>query len=651
MNDDADSDPQARIQSLRSELERERRKRERLDEFLELTADGLILHDLDGCVVDATEPACELVGRNRDELVGAHLEEFIEPFDLEIASETWKAVLRGEKRSFESRISRSDGTTFPIEVELRGYEAEQRELILGVVRDITHRRRTESMLEAREQMYRVVFRESVEAIYVADAGARRVMEANPSFCELLGYEGSEAIGLSIDEFVVDDVESIDEYVRQLRRGESISNLERTWCRADGEEVEVEVTASGLAIPETGRDVFFVVARDITEEKELQTRMVQMDRMIAMGTLAAGVGHEINNPLSYVLANVQFATRILDEHSDREELPKKVGEDLRDIQEALEEAEEGAQRIDDIVADLKTLSRSEEQQELEPVSIERVLTSSVNIVWNDIRRRARFERDLRDVPPVRGTESRLGQVFVNLLMNAAQAIPPGDADDHEVRVEAYSDADEVAVEISDTGRGIPPEEMGYIFDPFFTTKEGEEGTGLGLAISRRIVESLDGTIEVESESGARTTFTVRLQPADQLAAREADSEAQAALPDELSILVVDRNAQIGPALERLLSDNHDVHFEESWPDAKARMQAHETPDAVFCTAGMPNATAADMYQWYKRQAPELLARVIFMVGDSKSERTQRLIDRISNPIIEKPVGRENLERALEATILH
>lgn len=650
MTDAADSDLRERIEDLEAELEEERRERERLEKFLEFTADGVILHDLDGHVVDATEPACDLLGRESDALIGTHLEEFIEPFDQEVASQTWKDVLRGETRSFESRMRKPDGTTFPVEVELRGYETEQRDLILGVVRDITHRRRAESMLEAREQMYRVIFRESVEAIYVADAGAGRIMEANPSFCELLGYQGSEAIGLALDDFVVDDSDSIDEYVRQLRRGESISNLERTWRRSDGDEVEVEVTASGLTIPETGRNVFFVVARDITEEKELQTRMVQMDRMIAMGTLAAGVGHEINNPLSYVLANVQFATRILDEHADREDLPEDVRDDLCEIQEALEEAEEGAQRIDNIVADLKTLSQSDEQQELEPVSIERVLTSSVNIVWNEVRKRAQFERELRDVPPVRGTESRLGQVFVNLLMNAAQAIPPGDADDHEIRVEAYLEDDAVAVDISDTGRGIPPEEMEYIFDPFFTTKEEDEGTGLGLAISRRIVESLDGTIEAESEPGVRTTFTVRLQPAEQLAAREAGSEVQAALPDELAILVIDRDPQIGPALERLLSENHGVHFEESWPDAKARIQAGEPPDAVFCAAGMPNATAADMYQWYKRQAPELLTRVIFMAGDARSERTERLIDRISNPVIEKPVGREDLEEALEATVV-
>lgn len=664
MNDqpDAPGTKDEEIARLKEKLERERQKRERLQNFLDRTGDAIMVHDLDGRLVDTTRPTCELLGYSEEQLLDLSISDLVVPFDASVAERTWEAVVDGGHHSFESEMICADGSVIPVEVELRPFEAEDRDLVLGICRDITNRRRAETMLEAREQMYQTVFRHSVEAIYVADVISRRVLQANPAFCELLGYGGAEALGLELDDFVVDSDSSIRDYLEALGEGESISNLERTWRRKDGTEIEVELTASGMQLPNSDRDIFFVVARDITEEKELRTRMIQMDRMIAMGTLAAGVGHEINNPLSYIIANLQFTNSVLDEHvggvdqyGDETEGTQRTPdfeEDLDEIRDALAEAEEGARRIHEIVGDLKRLAGPEDDRELEPVSVERCLQSSVNIVWNEIRNRADFEHDIADLPPVWATESRLSQVFVNLLVNAAQAIPPGEADENEIRVSGREEDGGVVIRIRDTGRGIPPEDIDRIFDPFFTTKEEDQGTGLGLSICRRIVDSLGGTIEVDSVPEEHTVFTVRLKAVnEQTFPSSTPKNSPLEIGRNLSIFVIDRDEKIGHTFRRLLDDHHELDFVTSWGEAKTELSERREVDVVFCDLMLPNATAIEIYQWMKRQTPGILTRLVFMTGDSFTERSSRLLDRIPNPCLLKPFSREELMEVIAEVLAH
>ncbi|MFW5967426.1 MAG: sensor histidine kinase [Persicimonas sp.] len=250
--------------------------------------------------------------------------------------------------------------------------------------------------------------------------------------------------------------------------------------------------------------------DHLEARRLNARMAQLDRMTTIGTLATGVAHEINNPLSFVGGNIQFALRTVDEKLD-----VQSGSAAAEIVEALEDALAGSRRVRDVVRDLHRLargSRGGDDFTIEPVSIEQALETSLNIARNHIERCAHLVVEVDDLPPVMGNEPKLGQVFLNLLVNAAQAIPPGDIESNEVRIEADYDDDEIVVAVSDSGEGIPPEHLDSIFEPFFSTKASEEGTGLGLAISKYIVTTLGGDIEVDSSVGEGTTFRVILPTA-------------------------------------------------------------------------------------------------------------------------------------------
>ncbi|MCP3138054.1 sensor histidine kinase [Pyxidicoccus xibeiensis] len=254
---------------------------------------------------------------------------------------------------------------------------------------------------------------------------------------------------------------------------------------------------------SGRRLLGGVSIDITDRKAMQAQLVVADRLAAVGTLAAGVAHEINNPLAFVLSNLSFLSGEL-QGVARELPPGRISE----MEEVLREAVDGAHRVRHIVRDLRTFSRGDDEVAT-AVNVQAVLESAITMARGELKMRAQVVREYRDVPLVEGNEGRFGQVFLNLLINAAQAIAPGHPEQNEVRLVLRHSADRVIIEVRDTGVGMAPEVRARIFDPFFTTKPVGEGTGLGLSICHGIVTGFGGEISVESEEGRGSTFRVSL----------------------------------------------------------------------------------------------------------------------------------------------
>jgi two-component system, NtrC family, sensor kinase len=273
------------------------------------------------------------------------------------------------------------------------------------------------------------------------------------------------------------------------------------------------------LPEKGRDELGTLARAFNQmARELrisQSRLIHSDRRVSLGRTVASVGHEINNPLVYVISNLAFVHGELS-HARRE----LSEEEQRALLQALEEAREGAERVHFIAQDLKTLARADDES-TGPVDVAGVLRDVAKMASHELQGRARLVGECAGVPLVRANATRLGQVLLNLIVNGAQAIPPGDVERNEIRVSARVSApDRVTVDVRDTGCGIPAENLERIFDPFFTTKPVGEGTGLGLAVCLNIIESLGGTITVDSQPGKGTTFhlTLPLAPSGAASAR-------------------------------------------------------------------------------------------------------------------------------------
>jgi len=264
-------------------------------------------------------------------------------------------------------------------------------------------------------------------------------------------------------------------------------------------------------------------------RETQDQLVHAEKYAAVGMLAAEIAHEINNPASFVISNLS----VMDEYADSitsflDEIEEWVAEHALELEDSLEELKSdheieylrddmdsllsrslsGMQRIHQIVQDLRYLSR-EQDEKPEWVELEGLLDSTINLVRHEAKFRAEVERSYGDVPQVLSDSGQLSQVFLNLLVNAVQAIEEGGVEENFVRISTEESEGGVVVSIEDSGEGIPPDLQDQIFEPFFTTKETGEGTGLGLSISRDIVRSLGGSIDFETEPGEGTTFRVRL----------------------------------------------------------------------------------------------------------------------------------------------
>jgi C4-dicarboxylate-specific signal transduction histidine kinase/CheY-like chemotaxis protein len=375
-----------------------------------------------------------------------------------------------------------------------------------------------------------------------------------------------------------------------------------------------------------------VARRTAELTEVQRRLAMADRMSSLGTLAAGMAHEINNPLTYVISNLDYA---------RAALAAPAPAALTDTTSALDDALDGAHRVRRLVHDLRTYSYSSEHA-IDAVDVNAVVDSAIKLAANQIKHLAQLSVTCGAVPRVSANEPRLVQIVLNLLINAAQAIPEGDAEHNRLEVRTFAGADgRVAIAIRDTGCGIPPEVLQRIFDPFYTTKPIGVGTGLGLFICHGLVTSFGGEITVDSEVGHGSTFTVWL-PAAALAtdAPAAAPAAQGETP-ALRLLVVDDDARVGRSIERLARGVHAVTVVTSGAEALARLARGEAFDLILCDIMMPEMDGPDFHAALGALDPTRLGSVVFMTGGTFTARTRDFVAGLTGKTLEKPFSRQAL----------
>ncbi|MGC4094073.1 MAG: response regulator [Polyangiaceae bacterium] len=373
----------------------------------------------------------------------------------------------------------------------------------------------------------------------------------------------------------------------------------------------------------------LLLRDISDRKKAEAQLLLSDRMASVGTLAAGVAHEINNPLASVLANLDMALRSLE---------KQDGAPL----DELRDARAGAERVRHIVRDLKIFSRSEDDAR-GPVDVRLVLESTLRLASNELRHRAQLHKRYASIPPALANESRLGQVFLNLIINAAQAIPEGRFEHNTVSIETTSDGNgHVVVSISDTGAGIPDDVRSRIFTPFFSTKPIGVGTGLGLSICHRIVTSFGGSISFESEAGKGSVFRVALPAASEQVRSQRPSSVSVSSPSRRGkVLVVDDDEGIGRTVERVLRDDHRVTSVSSGREALTLLDNGESFDVILCDLMMPQMTGMDVYDELRRRHAAQLGRVVFLTGGAFTSRARDFLDQAPNQRLEKPFDIERL----------
>jgi CheY-like chemotaxis protein/two-component sensor histidine kinase len=374
---------------------------------------------------------------------------------------------------------------------------------------------------------------------------------------------------------------------------------------------------------------------------MQAQLDRSERMASLGTLAAGVAHEINNPLTYVVSNLEV-------------IEQTMARERPELADAVRQAREGVERVREVVRGLRSFSRGGAARG--PVDVGEELHAAVRIARNEIQHRAALDLHVDPMPPVDAKGRELGQVFLNLLVNAGQAIPEDPMRRGRVTVRAGTDADGRArIEIQDDGVGIPADVLPRIFEPFFTTKPVGVGTGLGLSIAHNVVAEAGGTIEVESQLGVGTTFRVLLPPARGAGDAVAREERRVGTPvpagaaggAEPPVLVVDDEPLVARSIARALQREVRVEVAGSAEEARGRLAAGERFAAVVCDLMMPGMTGMDLHEWAEANVPSLASRFVFVTGGAFTQRARAFLERTRAPCVDKPFEAARLREVVRA----
>jgi len=548
-------------------------------------------------------------------------------------------------RPFELTLIHRAGRRLHVEVSQTQAVLDGRNVTVSFLFDISARRETEIALRQSEERFRALIDGAPDG--VAILRGVHITFLNEAAAQMIGARSAEAaLGLPITDFLhPEDGEVAATRIRRLfeTRARHPEPAEYRSRSLDGRELTLEV--SSIPTEFQGKPAMLAFARDITERKAIQARLVEADRLAALGVLSAGIAHEINNPLAYLLLNLEYLSR---------ELPNLAQDPLQleSLMMRVRDACHGAERVASIVRDLRTFARSDDEGR-GPVDVRSALEAALNIAGNEIRQKARLVRDYEPVPAVEANPNRIEQVLLNLLLNAVQALPATDAHEHEVRATLRSSGGQVSIVIQDTGSGIPEYALSKIFDPFYTTKPVGVGTGLGLSICRSIVRGLGGEITVRSVLGEGSAFTVTLPASANRVDEKAGRSRSISPPPQLRgrILIVDDEAPVARTLKAVLEIEHDLTLAETGAQALEAISTRDDShfDVIMCDLMMPGMSGMELYERIRQSHPGLEDRLVFMTGGVSMERARQFLATTSNLTLEKPFDFERLRRTLRRLV--
>jgi len=506
------------------------------------------------------------------------------------------ARLRGNRRRrIESSI---------VARHLQRGDDEPNEVLLAI-EDRTAFRQTQRALVRSERELRSLLNVAPDGMCIVQD--RKYVYVNEAWAELIGRPRARLARGTLFE----DVETADHGAVEAMLANPNANMPPAMvrlCSADGTERSVELRA--MAIEYRTFPAVFLVARDLTERRRLEARMAQSERLATVGLLVAGVAHEINNPLTFIQANLEELQQRL----------KELGPEAHELLGLIEDTRQGTSRVARIVNDLRTFQRADD--DAHTVDANQVVVDTLRMVAPKIRHRASVRRDLGRIPEILCNEARLIQVLTNLVTNAAEAMPTNRAAaQNEISVHTWSTGSDVCIKVEDNGTGIESEDLKQIFDPFFTRRKASGGTGLGLAISNSIVQQLGGFISVDSQVGTGSRFVVHLPAQSPEAAATSDAaEEPRAGPEppppsdgRLRVLLVDDEELTLRALSRAVKKIGTSVTAPSGYAAVSVLEKDEAFDVIVTDLIMDEGSGRDLIEWVQAYRPHLLSRMVLMTG--------------------------------------
>ncbi len=587
----------------------------------------------------------DLFGLKREQVLGRTRDELLHSGALPIAVDGAIEVLATGKASslYELPIRLPGGEV----VEMLGTKVpllDEGGRVTDVVTfeiDITERKRIEQALSDSEQLHRLLVDLSPYGILLHDDAGIRFM--NPGGCRILGASGADAmVGRHYADFVAAaDRDAAKARLARMLRGKSLEQAERPLITLDGRHIVV--AASGVPVKRGDQSLALVIFADITEMKRAEEEIArqrealhQADKISALGSLLAGVAHELNNPLSVVVGRSVMLGDA--------ELEPKVAAAVASIRTA-------AERCARIVKTFLAMARKQAPTRV-PVRIDRLVAAARELLDYGLESAGiRVTTQVpADLPQTMADPDQLTQVLTNLITNAQQALI-GWNGPREISIEAQHDQPraQLRITVRDTGPGIPDAVRSRIFDPFFTTKPAGSGTGIGLAVCRGIVEAHDGTISPGAAPGGGASFVVTLPIAAMVEAGPAQEAPAAVARAPGRVLVVDDEAEIRHMLAEILgADGHVVEQAADGRDALARLGEAQF-DLVISDLIMPKLDGPGLHQELSRRDPDMAHRLLFITGDTLSAVARTFLEQADRPAIEKPFVPADVRRAVREAL--
>ena len=627
--------------------------------FMDHSADGYWIWDIQRDIIEWSSRTAELVGidkrqgpKNMGEFVA-----LIHPLDTDRVDQAINNhfLHHAPYRDVEMRLKRADGA-FGYYVAngmaLRNPHG-MPVILVGSLSDRTLMQRVEQKLENTQKRFDILFHHMNDAAILADIETGVILEANQPSERLWGKSISQLVGshqteLSPPILNEEAKQAFQSHIKALMKNKR-ATVQFPIMRMNGEVVPAEISSSLLEIE--GKTCILGVFRDISDrvqaDKDIRERDAQIQlssHLSSIGTLAAGVAHEINNPLTYVLGNLEILKALTKENWTQN----------REIEELIDAALTGAGYVQEIVSDLKAISsRGEHEQASDPCEVIRIAS---RMVMADLKHRATLKLDLAASARVPLSSARMSQVILNILSNSGRAFNDTDLSKNRIHVSAKEVGDHLHVEVQDNGVGIAREDLDRIWTPFYTKNRRPGGTGLGLAISRRILMEVGGSVEIQSELGVGTTVHIKIPLLRETGSADAKpdshSPANTALKRKPSLIVVDDNALILTLVAKILQQDFAVTTCLDARDALRQVDAGQKFDLVVSDIMMPNMSGKVFFsEMCRRGAYE--DRFLFITAGSVTEDDLDFEQRMSDKgrVIHKPFQAAKFRDAAKELLLH
>ncbi len=582
-------------------------------------------------VIFASDLLGTIVGRPSKEMVGRPPWELVAPAQQARVRETIASRGRGAPpTTMATIVERPNGKRRDVEVGVARIMTDDGELAVCYFRDTTGEHAALEALGRSETQFRSLIENAPDGVVILQEG--RIVLANPIAVQMFGGRDFEAVrGRLLADFLPpSEAARAMHRIAKLYAGAAIESSE--YQLTNGLVVEVH----SVVYEYYDKPAILAFVRDVTERRRMQEQLYRGDRLTALGTMAATVAHEINNPLTYMQLHLQA----LDREAATDPNPARAEMLRGHISDALH----GVARVATIVSDLRAYSREQGEEPQTPVDVVAVVERALQMVEHDLRHRAQLVRRFPDEPAViDGSAGRLEQIVINLLVNALQALDGTDPSKERITVEI--DAGRyVTIIVTDTGPGIA--EPARLFEPFFTTKASGNGTGLGLFVCKQLVEQMHGRIEIVSTSRKGTSLAVTLprrdSPLPQPTIRSTD-----VLGDRFRILIIDDEPHVRHAIANLLACDHEV---ESVGDGESALAilAGSHFDVILCDVMMPHMNGRELYERIRASWPGLERRIVFVTGGAFVPSLAGFLDSVDNLTLRKPFTVEHvLELVREA----